>query len=142
MKKVAEYFIKRPTIFWSLMAGIMIAGVIAFMQMPKLEDPAVSAKQAMVMVIYPGASAHEIELDVAQTMEDQLKALPDVNKIMTECHDGMATFTVEFKMTVLNEDLEQHFDLVRRKVLCPGRNRRHDGCLWHILCPNRRRLRI
>ena len=116
MKKVAEYFIKRPTIFWSLMAGIIIAGVIAFMQMPKLEDPAVSAKQAMVMVIYPGASAHEIELDVAQTMEDQLKALPDVNKIMTECHDGMATFTVEFKMTVLNEDLEQHFDLVRRKV--------------------------
>ena len=116
MKKVTEFFVKNPTIFWSLMVGIMIAGVLSFMQMPKLEDPAVSAKQAMVMVIYPGASAHEVELNVAQTVENELKTLPDVNKIKTECQSGMAMFTVEFKMTVLNKDLEQHFDFVRRKA--------------------------
>ena len=116
MKKVTEFFVKNPTIFWSLMVGIVIAGVLAFIQMPKLEDPAVSAKQAMVVVVYPGASAHEVELNVAQTVENELKALPDVNKIKTECQNGQAIFTVEFKMTVLNKDLEQHFDLVRRKA--------------------------
>ena len=116
MKKVTEFFVKNPTIFWSLMVGILIAGVLAFIQMPKLEDPAVSAKQAMVVVVYPGASAHEVELNVAQTVENELKALPDVNKIKTECQNGQAIFTVEFKMTVLNKDLEQHFDLVRRKA--------------------------
>ena len=116
MKKVTEFFVKNPTIFWSLMVGILIAGVLAFIQMPKLEDPAVSAKQAMVVVVYPGASAHEVELNVAQTVENELKALPDVNKVKTECQNGQAIFTVEFKMTVLNKDLEQHFDLVRRKV--------------------------
>ena len=116
MKKVTGFFVKNPTIFWSLMVGILIAGVLAFIQMPKLEDPAVSAKQAMVVVVYPGASAHEVELNVAQTVENELKALPDVNKIKTECQNGQAIFTVEFKMTVLNKDLEQHFDLVRRKA--------------------------
>ena len=116
MKKITEFFVKNPTIFWSLMVGILIAGVLAFIQMPKLEDPAVSAKQAMVVVVYPGASAHEVELNVAQTVENELKALPDVNKIKTECQNGQAIFTVEFKMTVLNKDLEQHFDLVRRKA--------------------------
>lgn len=107
---------KRPTLFWSLMTFILIAGVLAFLQMPKLEDPAVSVKQAMVIIPYPGATAHEIELKVAQTMEDELRALPNVKKIKSECQNGMATFTVEFQMTVLQKDLEQHFDLLRRKV--------------------------
>lgn len=107
---------KRPTLFWSLMTFILIAGVLAFLQMPKLEDPAVSVKQAMVVVPYPGATAHEVELKVAQTMEDELRALPNVKKIKSECQNGMATFTVEFQMTVLQKDLEQHFDLLRRKV--------------------------
>lgn len=114
--KLTEYFIKRPTLFWSLMTFILIAGVLAFLQMPKLEDPAVSVKQAMVIVPYPGATAHEVELKVAQTMEDELRALPNVKKIKSECQNGMATFTVEFQMTVLQKDLEQHFDLLRRKV--------------------------
>lgn len=107
---------KRPTLFWSLVAAILIAGVLAFVQMPKLEDPAVSTKQAMVVVAWPGASAHDMELKVAQIMEEELLALPNINKVKTECSGGQAMFTVEFLMTVLKKDLEQHFDLLRRKV--------------------------
>lgn len=106
----------RPVLFWSFMVAIIIAGGLSFVQMPKLEDPAVSAKQAMVVVACPGASAYEMEQNVALLLEDELRALPNVNKIKAECQNGMALFTVEFQMTVLNRDLEQHFDLLRRKV--------------------------
>ena len=114
--KMTEFFVRRPTLFWSAIVGILIAGVLAFIAMPKLEDPAIAVKQAMVIVPYPGADAHEVELKVAQVMEDELRALPDIKKIGTECQNGLAMFTVEFKMTVLMKDLEQHFDLLRRKV--------------------------
>ena len=114
--KITRFFMQRPVLFWSLMVAILIAGVLSFVQMPKLEDPAVSAKQAMVVVSWPGASAHEMELQVAQLMEDELRALPNVKKVKTECQNSAALFTVEFQMTVLNRDLEQHFDLLRRKV--------------------------
>lgn len=107
---------RRPVLFWSLIVGILVAGVMSFISMPKLEDPAVATKQAMVIVSYPGASAHEVELNVAQLMEDELRALPNVKKIKTECQNGSATFTVEFQTTVLSKELEQHFDLLRRKV--------------------------
>lgn len=116
MMKITEYFMKRPMQFWSFVIAILIAGVLSFIQMPKLEDPAVSAKQAMVVIPYPGASAHEAELKVALLMEEELRALPNVNKIKTECRNGMVMLTVEFQMTVLTKDLEQHFDLLRRKV--------------------------
>jgi multidrug efflux pump subunit AcrB len=116
MTRLAQFFMRRPTLFWSLMVGILFLGAISFTRMPKLEDPAVAVKQAMVVVPYPGANAYQVELDVAQVMEDELRTLPDVRKIKTECKDGMAMFTVEFNMTVLLEDLEQHFDLLRRKT--------------------------
>ena len=114
--KITEFFIKRPTLFWSLMIGILLAGIFAFSRLPKLEDPAVAVKQAMVVAVYPGASAHEVELKVAQVVEDALRTLPDVRKITTECHDGQAKFTVEFQMSVPNAEVEQHFDLLRRKA--------------------------
>ena len=82
--KMTEFFMHRPVLFWSLTAAILIAGVLSFIQMPKLED--------------------------------ELRALPNVRKVKTECQNGSAMFTVEFLMTVLNRDLEQHFDLLRRKV--------------------------
>lgn len=114
--KITEFFVRRPVLFWSLMACILFAGMYAFIRMPKLEDPAVAAKQAMVVVSWPGATAHEMELEVARMVEEELRSLPDVKKIKTECQEGVALFAVEFKMTVLLEDLEQHFDLLRRKV--------------------------
>lgn len=43
--KMTEFFMRRPVLFWSLMAAILVAGVLAFVQMPKLEDPAVSANK-------------------------------------------------------------------------------------------------
>ncbi len=116
MTRIAKFFMSRPTLFWSLMIGILFLGAISFSRMPKLEDPAVAVKQAMVVVPYPGANAYQVELDVAQVMEDELRTLPDIRKIKTECKDGMAMFTVEFQMTVLLQDLEQHFDLLRRKA--------------------------
>lgn len=115
-EQISRYFVERPTLFWSFVVGILVAGVFSFMQMPKLEDPAVCGKQAMVVAMYPGASVHQVELKVAQKLEDQLRTLPDVHEIRTECQSGVAMITIEFEMTVLNEKLEEHFDLLRRKV--------------------------
>ena len=116
MRKLTEFFIKRPVIFWSMVVAMLLAGVLSFLSMPKLEDPAISGKQAMVVILYPGASAHDVELNVALKVEDALRALPDVSKVKTECQNGSAMITVEFKMTVLNDKLQEHFDLLRRKV--------------------------
>ena len=116
MNGLTRFFMQRPVLFWSLVGLIMVVGTISFIVMPKLEDPAITPKQAIVIVPYPGADAHKVELEVAQMVEDELRALPNVKRIETECQNDAAMFTVVFKMTVLNKDLEQHFDLLRRKV--------------------------
>ena len=116
VQQFTEFFVRQPMLFWSLVVAIIIGGILSFVQMPKLEDPAVAVKQASVVVVYPGATAHEVELKAAQVLETQLRTLPDIEEIRTECQPGMAMITVEFKMTVLVKEVEQHFDLLRRKV--------------------------
>ena len=101
MNRITKYFMERRTLFWSFMAAILVAGCLSFIYMPKLEDPAVPVKQAMVAVPYPGASAHEVELNVSQMLEEELRTLPDVYKIKSECSPRMSFVTVEFMMSVL-----------------------------------------
>ena len=116
MNRITEFLMKRPTVFWSFIVGIILAGVLSFMKMPKLEDPAVAVKQAMVVVPYPGATAHEIETKVAIPMEDVLRTLPQVRKLSAECGEGMCKIGIEYALETHEEDLEQYFDLLRRKM--------------------------
>ncbi|MCQ2238740.1 MAG: efflux RND transporter permease subunit, partial [Bacteroidaceae bacterium] len=116
MNKITQFFMNKPTVFWSFIAGIILAGIIAFNQMPKLEDPAVAVKQAMVVIPYPGATAHEMELKVAIPVEDVLRTLPQVRKLKTECQEGMCQISIEYALETRNQDLEQYFDLLRRKM--------------------------
>ncbi len=107
---------RRRTLFWALMAGIIVMGVLSYTRMPKLEDPAIAVKQASVILIYPGADAHQVEIEAAQPVEDALRTLPDIKKIKTECRPGQAVINVEFVMELPVEELEQRFDQIRRKA--------------------------
>lgn len=116
MERITRFFMQRPTLFWSLMAGIIMLGILSYMRMPKLEDPAVPVKQASVIILYPGADLHTTELDVAVPMEDALRTLPNVDEIKTNVTPGQAMISVMFDMETPKSELEQHFDMVRRKA--------------------------
>ena len=84
--------------------------------MPKLEDPAVTVKQASVVLLFPGADTEKMEKEVVAVVEERLRTLPDVRKISSTIKSGQALVQVEFEYETPMEEVEQHFDLVRRKV--------------------------
>lgn len=43
--------------------------------MSKLEDPEIKVKQAMVVTVYPGASAHQVELEVTDVLEKSIRSM-------------------------------------------------------------------
>ncbi|MCH5238897.1 MAG: efflux RND transporter permease subunit [Muribaculaceae bacterium] len=116
MERITNFFIRRQTLFWSMLILILLAGVLVFIRMPKLEDPAVTVKQASVVVLYPGANTERVEKDVVKVMEEHLRTLPNVRKIISTVKPGQALISVEFEFETPMGEIEQHFDLVRRKV--------------------------
>jgi len=97
-------------------AILVVGGVISYYIMPKLEDPAIKVKQAMVVTTYPGASAHEVELEVTDKLEKAIREMSGIDNVQSQSMNDLSLITVELKTTVKDEDVEQHWDILRRKV--------------------------
>ena len=97
-------------------ACLLVGGVFAYLTLPKLEDPAIKVKQAMVVVTYPGASAHEVELEVADPLEKAILQMASVDNVQSQSMADMTLLTVELLTTVGEDEVEQEWDMLRRKV--------------------------
>lgn len=95
---------------------LIIGGMLSYYLLPKLEDPELKVRQAMVVGIYPGASAYEVELELADPLEKSIRQMPDINNVQSVCMSDMCLMTVELLSTVRDDQLEQHWDILRRKV--------------------------
>lgn len=63
---MTEFAFKNKILFYFFLVVLAVGGIMSFQSMSKLEDPEIKVKQALVVTIYPGASAHETELEVTR----------------------------------------------------------------------------
>ena len=95
---------------------ITLGGILSFYQMPKLEDPELKVKQAMVVTTYPGASAHEVELEVTDKIEKSIREMRSIKSLESQSMNDLSIITVELLTTTPNDAVEQEWDMLRRKV--------------------------
>ena len=113
---ISKWALNRGVLINAFVAVLIIGGLWAFTQMPKLEDPAVRVKQALVVATYPGASAHQVELELTDPIEKSIRQMPTIDHIESSSYADMTIITVELNPTVKDDELEQQWDLLRRKV--------------------------
>ena len=99
-----------------LVVILVVGGILAYTDMSKLEDPAIKVKQAMVVTTYPGASAHQVELEVTDPLEKSIREMTTINNIQSSSYADLSLITVELQTTVPDEEVEQEWDMLRRKV--------------------------
>lgn len=107
---------RNSKLVYFLIAVLVIGGAYSAYDMSKLEDPEIKVKLAMVAATYPGASAHEIELEVADPLEKSIMSVGDVNKVGSYSYDDFCVIEVELNSTVPDGNVEQCWDILRRKV--------------------------
>lgn len=99
-----------------LVLCLVVGGIMAYDSMSKLEDPEIKVRQAMVITTYPGASSHQVELEVTDPLEKAIREMPSVDNVQSLSYADLSLLTVELKTTTPNKMLEQEWDLLRRKV--------------------------
>ena len=99
-----------------LVVILVVGGVVAYRDMSKLEDPAIKVKQAMVVTTYPGASAHQVELEVTDPLEKSIREMSTINSLQSSSYADLSIITVELLTTVPDDRVEQEWDMLRRKV--------------------------
>jgi multidrug efflux pump subunit AcrB len=90
--------------------------MFAYYSMSKLEDPELKVKQATVVTLYPGASAHQVELEVTDILEKSIRSMKGIGDVHSRSMSDMSMITVNLTTVVQNNEVEQHWDLLRRKV--------------------------
>jgi multidrug efflux pump subunit AcrB len=95
---------------------LVLGGMFSFTKLGRLEDPAFTIKQAMILTSYPGASALEVEEELTLPIENAIQQLPYLDNITSTSANGMSQIMVEMKSTYRKHHLAQIWDEMRRKI--------------------------
>ncbi|MDR2011293.1 MAG: efflux RND transporter permease subunit [Bacteroidales bacterium] len=116
MINITEFFLNRKTLFWAFIVALIAGGIYAYIKMPKLEDPLIAVKQAVIITPYPGASAHEVELEVTSIIEEELRTINNILDIQSTSSENLSVVSLSLEGIVPDRNVEQYWDMLRRKV--------------------------
>ncbi|MDR2120178.1 MAG: efflux RND transporter permease subunit [Tannerella sp.] len=116
MKDAGKWALDNSKLVYFLIFALLAGGAVSFYDMSKLEDPEIKVKQALVVTTYPGASAHQVELEVTDALEKHIGTMKDLEFVRSRSMHDVSIITVQLSTLVGNDDVEQRWDMLRRKV--------------------------
>lgn len=114
---IAEFSIKKSVITWTMTVVLLALGYLAYMDLPRLEDPEFAIKDAVIATPYPGASPEEVEQEVTEKIEKAVQELGQLKRVESYSSRGMSVVKVKIKDQFDKDALPAVWDEMRRKVL-------------------------
>jgi multidrug efflux pump len=105
----SRIFILRPVATSLLMIGILLAGIVAYRQLPVSALPQVDYPTIEILTFYPGASPDVMTSSVTAPMERQFGEIPGLNQMTSVSSFGGSLITLQF-------NLEQNIDVAEQEV--------------------------
>src|SRR5574340_675641 len=99
-------FIQRPIATSLLMLGILLAGAVAYFELPVSALPEVDYPTIQVMTFYPGASPDVIASSVTAPLERQFGQVPGLQQMTSTSSNGLSVITLQFNLS-LNIDVAE-----------------------------------
>lgn len=114
--KLTENFINNGTRIWLAILLLGMGGVLAFLNIGRLEDPAFTIKTAVVVTRYDGASAQQVEEEVTLPLENAIQQLPYIDHVTSISSVGLSQITLDIRAEYGSETLPQIWDELRRRI--------------------------
>lgn len=114
--KLVENFINDRIRIWLAILLLGIGGILAFLNIGRLEDPAFTIKTAVVVTRYDGASAQQVEEEVTLPLENAIQQLPYLDNITSISSVGLSQITVNIRTEYGPNELPQIWDVLRRRI--------------------------
>lgn len=99
-----------------LIVLVTIAGIYAFFGLGRAEDPPFTVKQMTVITVWPGATAQEIQDQVAEPLEKRLQELKWYDRTETYTRPGMAFITLSLQDKTPPAEVQEEFYQARKKL--------------------------
>jgi len=103
----SRIFILRPVATALLMVAILLAGAVAYLQLPLSALPQVDYPTIQVVTLYPGASPDVTTSAITAPLERQFGQMPGLKQMSSTSSGGASVITLQFELKVSLDTAEQ-----------------------------------
>ncbi|HVV42139.1 MAG TPA: efflux RND transporter permease subunit [Nitrobacter sp.] len=100
-----------------LIVALGVAGFFSYEKLGRAEDPYFTVKVVNVSVMWPGATAAEMQAQVADPLEKKLQELPYFDKVQTYSKPAFTAMQVSFRDSTPPKEVPYLFYLLRKKLI-------------------------
>jgi multidrug efflux pump subunit AcrB len=113
---LAGFALRNRTIVVSVVAVLMLTGVLSYMNMPRREDPEYVVRTCQVLTNWPGTPTERVEELITYPLEDEINTLDGIRWVRSETVMGRSTVFVELDRPTPGGEVTQMWDKVRSRV--------------------------
>ncbi|MAW61998.1 MAG: hypothetical protein CMJ94_14370 [Planctomycetes bacterium] len=111
-----DLYARHPRLLILTLLLIVAAGVTALLELPRLEDPKLTPRFAMVYTRFPGATAERVEALVTEPLEDALRGFEELKTLETTSRMGMSVMQLELGDEIAPEAVPRIWSKLRDEL--------------------------
>ncbi len=101
---IAEFLYRNPRILILMIAVIGVAGLSAWFVLPRMEDPVLGKRVAVISTVFPGADTERVETLVTARLEEKLQGLAGIEEVRSTSRSGISNIVIELRDDVTDVD--------------------------------------
>ena len=94
----------------------IIGGIGAVINLPRLEDPRITLRNASILTVWPGASAERIEAQVNEKIEDVLEEIDEIKDVESTARSEVSLIQIELNDRITDDTNEDVFAKIRSRL--------------------------
>lgn len=115
-QNAATYLMNNRHLLVLLIIILLVGGLSALRSMPRLEDPIITTRNALIITMIPGATAARVEAQVTEKVENALKEVPEIADIDSTSRAGISVISIELAEDVTRKNNKEIFSRIRDKL--------------------------
>ena len=116
LNALARQFYRNGRLLVLTLILIAVWGLSSYWALPRLEDPELIARNAVVKTFFPGASAERIEALITEPLENELTTIEELLTYESTSQDGSSIITLELNEAVGADEVDTIWSRVRDKL--------------------------
>ncbi len=96
-------------------AVVLLMGVLAYLAMPREQDPEINFNWVNITTVLPGASAEDIEKRVTKPLEDAIRRVADIKFVSSSSRENISSILVRFR-DVSERNFDKRVNDLRREI--------------------------
>ncbi|NCF63315.1 MAG: AcrB/AcrD/AcrF family protein, partial [Gammaproteobacteria bacterium] len=117
MKGITGFSLNNSRTVIMVLLVVILGGISAFIKLPKLEDPYITIREAVVVATYPGMPVEQVERLITRPIEEEIRTIGQVDEIKDSTSKlGESLIHVTIRDEVPSENLPATWKLLRNRM--------------------------